>query len=440
MSAVAQLLLKKAAYRISGCDLKENELIKNLRQIGVSVCVGHNHQHLETVDTVVYSSAIPEDNPEIQEAKRRGIQLMKRAEILSLLMQDKTVITVTGMHGKTTTASLVSYLLSEAGLFPTVAVGGILKNLGGNALLGSGRFFVAEADESDGSFLYYHPDYSIITNIDYEHLDYYQDFTSLQEAFKRFINQTRDDGCLFCWRDDAYLGNLLRDYKKRLVFFGFKENADLYVANITLQGLTSEFDCFWDRKLIGHFKIGLGGRHNILNALAVIALGLELGIDRELIKAALVSYQGTRRRLEIKFKSKEFVVLDDYGHHPTEIKATIEAVRLLNPRRLLVIFQPHRYTRTKMLLEAFASSFDLADYVIITDIYPAGEPPIEKVSGYSIYEKLKSRKYSEQIKFLAKENILNHVLNILKPQDIVLVLGAGDITKISDALAEALKR
>jgi UDP-N-acetylmuramate--alanine ligase len=439
MSAIAQLLLNKG-WRVSGCDLKENELIKNLRQIGASVWIGHNPQHLEAVDTLVYSSAIPADNPEIQEARRRGIRLMKRAQILSLLMQDKTVVTVTGMHGKTTTASLASHLLSEAGLFPTIAVGGILQNLGGNALMGEGRFFVAEADESDGSFLYYHPDYSIITNIDYEHLDYYKDFDSVLETFRRFINQTMDGGCLFCWRDDAYLSNLLRDYKRRVVFFGLGENAELYALNIKFSGLTSEFDCLRDRRFIGHFRIGLGGRHNILNALAVVALGLELGIEVERISSALINYQGTRRRLQVKFKSKEFLVLDDYGHHPTEIKATIEAARLLNPGRLLVIFQPHRYTRTKLLLDSFASSFDFADFVIITDTYPAGEAPIKGANGYSIYEKLKARQRLKKLKFLQKEKIVDYVLKVLNPADVILVLGAGDITCVGDELAEVLKR
>lgn len=473
MSAVAQLLLKKDAFKITGCDLKENELIKNLRKAGIYVWLGHNSQHLEGVDTVIYSTAIPQDTSEIQEAKRRGIHLMRRAEILAYLMQDKTVVTVTGMHGKTTTASLAFYLLSEAGFFPTVAVGGILHNLGGNAILGEGRFFVAEADESDGSFLYYYPDFSIITNIDYEHLDYYHDFSLIQETFRRFINQTRDSGCLFCWRDDPYLRDLLKDSKKRVIFYGLEQDADLCASNINLAGLTSEFDCYWDRKFVGHFKVSLGGKHNALNALSVIGLGLELGIDKQLIKAALIGYKGTRRRLEIKFKSKDILVLDDYGHHPTEIRATLETVRLLNPRRLLVIFQPHRYTRTKLLLESFARCFDLADYVIITDIYPAGESPIAGVSGRSIYEKLKLRKQPKSVKFLSNENIVSYVLNILNPssdklrteypgrlaptlrthpaliegnkskenlQDVVLVLGAGDITKISDELAKILKR
>ncbi len=449
MSAVAQLLLNKD-WRISGCDLKENELTNRLRQLGITVWIGHDRRHLETVDILVYTSAIPGDNPEMQEARCRGLQVMKRAEILSFLMQDKTVVTVAGMHGKTTVASLASHLLSEAGLSPMVAVGGILQNTGGNALAGSGRFFVAEADESDGSFLHYFPDYSIITNIDYEHLDYYGDFDSIQEAFRCFISQTKQGGLLFCWRDDPYLSKLVRDCKKKAVFFGLGDNADIYASNLILRGLASEFDCFREKEFIGHFKIELGGRHNTLNALSAIALGLELGIGAETIMAALMNYQGTRRRLEIKFNSKEILVLEDYGHHPTEIKATLEAVKLLAPRRLFVVFQPHRYTRTKFLLDSFAGCFDLADFAIITDIYPAGELPIKGISGYLLYERLKSRRH-HGVRFLPKEDILVYLLEMLCPraknfgvgvnsQDVVIVLGAGDINSISDELADTLSR
>ncbi|MFC1658068.1 UDP-N-acetylmuramate--L-alanine ligase [Candidatus Omnitrophota bacterium] len=437
MSAIAQLLLKQG-WKVSGCDLKQNELTAQLKSLGIRVWIGHDAGHLEQVDTVAYSSAVGESNPEIQEAKRRGMRLMKRAEILSLLMQDKTVITVTGMHGKTTTASLASYLLSEARLFPTAAVGGILMNLGGNALTGEGRYFVAEADESDGSFLCYHPDYSLITNIDYEHMDYYRDFSAIQTAFRTFIEQTKPGGILFCWQDDPYLRGILKGYRQKVVYFGLGLTADVSASNIRLQGLTSEFDCLRKQKFFGHFKLCLGGNHNILNALAVIALAAELEIDAETIKAALFNYKGTRRRLEEKFRSAEVLVLDDYGHHPAEIKATLEAVKLLNPRRLLVIFQPHRYTRTKFLLDDFAGCFTLADYVVITDIYPAGETEIPGVSGYSIYERLIPQKH-QQAKFLAKDDILDFTLSILKPQDIVLFLGAGDITKISDELAKVLK-
>jgi UDP-N-acetylmuramate--alanine ligase len=438
MSAVAHLLLKRGC-QISGCDLEENDFIQVLRSEGVTVWTEHSSRHLETVDTLVYSSAIPQDNPEIKDARRRGIRLMKRAEILAYLMQDLTVITVTGMHGKTTTASLASCLLSEAGLFPTVAVGGIVQNLGGNALLGEGRFFVAEADESDGSFLYYHPDYSIITNVDYEHLDYYKSFNSVLETFGRFINQTRDNGCLFWWRDDPHLRKLLKGYKKKALSFGLNQNADIRAQNITPGPFKSEFDCFLNNKFVAGFKVGLGGRHNILNSLPVIGLGLELGISIETIKSALINYKGTRRRLQIKFESPDYLILDDYGHHPTEIKATLETIKLLNPKRLLVIFQPHRYTRTKLLLDSFGSCFDLADRLIVTDIYPAGERPIEGVSGYSICEKLELRNHPGA-KFLPKGDIVDYILKNLNVGDVILVLGAGDITKISDEFANILKR
>ncbi|MFH1578069.1 MAG: UDP-N-acetylmuramate--L-alanine ligase [Candidatus Omnitrophota bacterium] len=438
MSAVAHLLLKKG-WQVTGCDLKDNDLIGNLRKSGISVRIGHDSRHLESVDRVVYSSAIPKDNPEIQEAKCRGISLIKRAEILAHLMEGKTVVTVTGMHGKTTTASLVSFFMSEAGLSPTIALGGILENLGGNALTGEGKFFVAEADESDGSFLCYHPDYSIITNIDYEHLDYYKEFSSVLEAFSRFINQTHDQGCLFYWREDAYLKGLLKNYKKKSVSFGLSRDADISARDLSLEALKSEFDCFRGREFIGHFKLSLGGRHNILNSLAVIALGLELGIDREIIKQALLNYKGTRRRLQVKFESLDYLVFDDYAHHPTEIKATLEAVRLLNSRRLLAVFQPHRYSRTKSLLDSFATCFGLADHIVITDIYAAGENPIDGISGYSLYEKLKLGKHA-QARFCPKNDILDYLLKISMPGDLILFLGAGDITKISDELAEVFKR
>ncbi|MFC1592458.1 UDP-N-acetylmuramate--L-alanine ligase [Candidatus Omnitrophota bacterium] len=438
MSAVAQLLLKQGV-KISGCDLKENDLVRSLVQDGVSIWAEHHPRHLESVDTLVYSSAITQDNPEIVEAKRRGIRLMRRAEILAYLMRDKRVITVTGMHGKTTTASLISFLFSQAGMLPTVAVGGILHNLGANAILGDGRFFIAEADESDGSFLCYQPDYSVITNIDYEHMDYYRDFGSILAAFRRFINQTRENGCLFYWQDDPHLAGLLKGYKNRTISFGLNQDADICALNIKAKAFVSEFDCLMKGEFISRFKVGLGGRHNILNSLPAIALAKELGIDIEFVKSALSNYKGTRRRMQIKFESRDYLVIDDYGHHPTEIKATLEAARLLNAPRLLVVFQPHRYTRTKLLLDSFADCFDLADRVIITDIYSAGEPEIKGINGYSICEKMKSENRKKAI-YLPKADILNAVFDTINPGDVVIFLGAGDITKISDEFAEILER
>jgi UDP-N-acetylmuramate--alanine ligase len=438
MSSIAQLLLRNGV-RVSGSDLKESKITQELRKAGAQVFIGHQAENIQGADLVVYSSAISEDNPEIKEAKKRNIPLIKRAQALSQLMRDKIVITVTGSHGKTTTTSLASYLLMEAGLSPTVAIGGILRNIDTNAYFGQGNFFVAEADESDGSFLYYQPKYSIITNIDREHLDYYKDFNKELEAFREFLNKTEKDGCVFCCDDDANLKNILKGYKNRYVLFGLNNSADIYPQNIQFKALSSEFDCFYKNRFVRRFYLALGGMHNISNALSVIALGLELGIDLEFIKKTLEQYKGAGRRLEIKFSGMGFLVIDDYAHHPTEIQATLQAVRNLRQGRVIAVFQPHRYTRTKLLLDEFSRSFDLADYVVITDIYPASEPPIEGINGRRIYDRIKERTPSKEALFLKKEEIYGHILEIIKPNDLLLFLGAGDIAKVCDELVERLK-
>lgn len=438
MSGLAKLLLSNG-YGVSGSDIKENLITKDLKKQGARIYVGHRPENLKDVDYVVYSSAIKEHNPEVIETKKRRIPILKRAEALAYLMKDKTVITISGSHGKTTTTSLVSYLLIQANFFPTVAVGGILRNIDANACLGKGNFFVAEADESDCSFLYYEPKYSIITNIDYEHLDYYGKFENQLIAFKKFLNRTQKDGCLFCCGDDENLTNLLADYGNKYVLYGLGENCHFYPKNIELKGLSSEFDCFYKEKFIARFHLAIGGMHNISNAISVIALGLELGIDLELIKSALSGYRGARRRLEIKFNRNDFLIVDDYAHHPTEIKATLSALKNLRHDRLIAIFQPHRYSRTKLLVDEFAKCFDLADYIIITDIYSAGEQLIEGVSAKNIYYKIKERSPDKDVYFLSKEGIAAHILEIMKPKDLVVILGAGDIVRVCDELVEKIK-
>lgn len=439
MSGIAQLLLR-SGVKVSGSDLKGGLIIEELKKLGAEVFIGHDAKNIRDVDTVVYSSAIREDNPEFQEAKKRGLRLIKRAEALAELMGEKSVITVSGSHGKTTTTSLVSYLLLEAGFSPTVAIGGILKNIETNACFGEGKFFVAEADESDGSFLHYRPRFSIVTNIDREHLDYYKEFSREIEAFREFILRTEEGGCVFGCADDTNIANLLKDYKERYVLFGLKENAHVYPKNIKLQGLSSEFDCFYNGKFVSRFQLSLGGMHNISNALAVISLGLELGIDLEFIRKALLNYKGAGRRLEVKFAGKEITVIDDYAHHPTEIKATLAALKGLHPKRIIAIFQPHRYSRTKILLDDFASSFSAADYLIITDIYAASEMPIEGVRAELLCDSIRKLAPAKSVVYLPKEKIVEHLLRIGRPGDLLITLGAGDITKICDELAQELKR
>lgn len=438
MSGIAKLLLRKG-FKVSGSDLKENKITGQLKESGADIFVGHNSLNVQGADVVVYSTAINDDNPEIREAKTKGIPLIKRAEALAGLMQDETVITVTGSHGKTTTASLASYLLLQAGLCPTVAVGGVLRNIDSNAYLGNGEFFVAEADESDGSFLYYHPKYSIITNIDYEHLDYYKDFKNEVSAFAEFINNTQRNGCVFASGDDINLKGIFKNYKNKYVFFGLKEGAHIYPKNIELKNLSSEFDCFYENKFIDRFYLSLGGEHNISNALSIIALGMELGIGLKFIKETLRNYKGAKRRLEIKFDGNGYLLIDDYAHHPTEIRATLSALKSLKFNRLIAVFQPHRYTRTKLLSDEFAKSFDSADYIILTDIYPAGEHPVEGADARIICDKIKERLPDKQVYFLPKEEISAHILKIIKPQDLLITLGAGDIVKVCDELVEEIK-
>jgi UDP-N-acetylmuramate--alanine ligase len=438
MSGIAQLLLK-SGFRVSGSDLKENLITQTLFSLGAKIFLGHNAQNISGQDVVVYSSAITENNPELRQAKILGIPLIKRAQALAELMQQKTAITIAGSHGKTTTTSLVSCMLLEAGLSPTVAIGGILNNIQTNACLGNGQFFVAEADESDGSFLSYTPKYSIITNIDQEHLDYYHNFSNALDAFGIFIKRTQVAGCVFACSDDSNLLNIMRDYAGKHVFFGLDDSADIYAKAIVFNGLLSDFDCYFKDKFISHFHLSLGGRHNISNALAVIGLGLELGIDLKHIRNSLAGYKGAGRRLEIKFQSDKYLVIDDYAHHPTEIKATLAAVANLKVKRKIVVFQPHRYTRTQLLINDFAKSFEQADYLIITDIYAASEQPIEGVDARGVLNKIKELNPKKPVLYLAKENILPHILGMIRDGDLVMTLGAGDIVRVSDDLAGRLK-
>ena len=419
MSGVAHLMLK-AGFTVSGSDLKENRITDELKKLGARIFVGHSADNLSGQSAVVYSSAIKEDNPEIRQAKHTGIPLLKRAEALALLMRDKTVITIAGSHGKTTTTSLVSYMLLEAGLCPTVAIGGILKNIDTNACLGSGEFFVAEADESDGSFLCYHPKFSIITNIDREHLDYYKSFENELNAFRDFLKGTRNPGCVFACTDDLNLKKLLSDYKQKVVSFGLNQPADIYAKNIELNGLSSDFDCYHQDKFVSHFHLALGGRHNISNSLAVIGLGLELGIDLKFIRRTLEAYKGAGRRLEIKFKNEKFLVLDDYAHHPSEIKATLSAISNLKSKRKIAVFQPHRYSRTQLLLNEFAVSFEQADFLIISDIYAASEQPIDGVDARGLLKKIKELYPDKQAVYLAKEKITDFLLDFMRAEDVVI--------------------
>jgi UDP-N-acetylmuramate--alanine ligase len=438
MSAIAHLLLAQGE-NVSGSDELDSSIIFGLRAEGARVDIGHSAANVKDVDAVVYSSAIRRDNPELQAAREKGLPLLKRAQALAQMMEGKETITVTGSHGKTTTTALVSHLLLRAGLRPTVVAGGIVRNIGTNARFGDGIFLVAEADESDGSFLYYHPRFSLVTNVDNEHLDYYKDFPNLVRAYSQFIYQTRQDGCLIACYDDPVLREILSGYPYPYLSYGLQEGAQISARGVRFTGLRASFEGIFNGASIGEFEVALGGEHNVVNSLAVIALAIKLNIDLAVVKEALVSFQGAARRLEVKFERGGLIVIDDYGHHPTEIRATLAAAKRLPHQRLIVIFQPHRYSRTRLLFNQFAQSFAEVDQLMITDIYAASEPAEEGVTAESLVTAVRAQQTRTKVKYLPKTEIVSEVLKIAQPGDIIVTLGAGDITKISDELARCLK-
>jgi len=439
MSGLAQLCVKKG-YSVCGSDLKDSLSVDRLRHQGIEIFIGHKKENIKKdLDLVVYTSAIKQDNPELLEAKKLNIKILKRAELLAQLMQEHVVIAITGAHGKTTTSSLLSYVLIDARFSPTVAVGGVIKNISDSVSLGNGVFFVAEADESDGTFLLYRPKYSIITNIDYEHMDYYLSFDKIKEAFARFVDNHTSQGCVFWCRDDLNLFDIIKNSDKRNISFGLSKEADIYAANIELNNFSSKFEVIYKDRSLGEFTLSLAGMHNVSNALSVIALALELGIDIEKIKNSFSSFLGVERRFQIKYHKNDILIVDDYAHHPTEIKATINAAKGCGPERLLVVFQPHRYSRLKHLIDEFSKSFSQADRLFITDIYPAGEENIYNIDSNQLYNKIKKTN-TPAVELIEKSRIKEHMLEVVQKGDLVLFLGAGDINRISDELAKDLQR
>lgn len=439
MSGIASILAEQG-YIVSGSDVKDSPVTRKLSGKGVKVFIGHSRLHLEDKDAVVYSSAVKEDNPELLAARKKGLPILRRAQMLAKLMRDKICVAVSGAHGKTTTTALASHLLREAGLCPTAAIGGIARDLGDNCCFGrESRFFVAEADESDGTFLYYNPEYPIITNIDREHLDYYQSWEDIIAAYKKFISHSKDEGCLFCCGDDQTLREITRDYKKRIIYFGLSLENDFYPEDIILNEFSSLFNCCYRGKTLGEITLPLAGRHNISNCLGVIALGHELHIPQKIIQSALASFQGTERRFQLKGDFFGIKIIDDYGHHPSEIKAVLAAAGNVKHQRLIVVFQPHRFSRTKFLFEEFVVSFAGADQLILTDIYAACEKPIEGVSAESLSARIKEKSLGIEAVYLKKENITEHLLKSIKAGDLIITLGAGDIGKLSDELVWRIK-
>ncbi len=439
MSGLA-LILSDMGIKVSGSDIKPNHLTQKLIERGVKIYSGHKALNVENdVDLIVYSSAIIPKNPEYALAQEKGIPIVQRAKILAELMDTKKGIAITGAHGKTTTTSLISLILKRAGLDPTIIIGGVVDFIDGNACLGKGEYLVAEADESDGSFLNLHPFYEVITNIDREHLDYYHSLEEVITAHHEFINNLKSGGCVFCGADDENIKTLLKDIVKEVVTYGLSTSRDFYPDNIAMTENIAEFNCLFRGEKLGKVNLNIPGLHNIVNALAAVALSHKIKIPFNQVAAALSEYKGAGRRFQIKNSGNDIMIIDDYAHHPTEIKATLEAARGWKNRRIISVFQPHRYTRTKYLKEEFGKCFSLTDHLVITDIYAASEEPIDGVSSRDIYEKVLESGH-KNVYYLPKDKIISHLLKVIKPTDMVLILGAGDIEELVDELAQRLKK
>lgn len=436
MSALARVLVKQGA-QVSGCDVKMNPMIEKLREFGIRILEGHDPNHLREVDVLVYTSAIL-NSPEIAFAKAKKICIYGRGKFLAELVNPKFGIAVCGAHGKTTTTSLIATLLKECVREPTFLIGGQVENLGGNSGVGKGDIWVTEADESDGSFLELRPRIGVVTNIDREHLDFYKNDEEIDNAYRQFIQSTCETGVAIACADDSWIQRLLKNVEGRWTTYGIVSEAEIQAKNIQLFPLSSEFDLFRKGCFLTRVKINLSGEHNILNALAAFAVGIEIGLSPGQMAAGILPFHGVGRRFQIKNRQRDIWVIDDYAHHPTEIAVTLRAIQGLKRRRTIGIFQPHRYTRTQFLLEEFSRALQQVEHLILTEIYSASESPIPGISGRQLYEKVVEYGHTS-CEFICKDEIAERLLALAKPGDTLLFLGAGDITKVADEVAERLK-
>jgi UDP-N-acetylmuramate--alanine ligase len=439
MSGIAEVLLN-LGYAISGSDIVDSETTRRLARLGVRHVTGHRAEHVEQADVVVVSSAVTADNVEVVAAKSRKIPVIPRAEMLAELMRMKYGVAVAGSHGKTTTTSLIATVLAKGGLDPTLVIGGRLNNLGSNAKLGQGEFMVAEADESDGSFLKLNPMVAVVTTIDREHLDYYQNLDDIQAAFAQFLDKVPFYGfCIVC-ADEPNIRGILPQLTKKVFTYGLHGDVDYSAQDLRTQGFGSTFVAMRQGAVLGPVRLNIPGLHNIRNTLAAIATGVELDISFAHIQEALSEFSGIHRRFEVKGEARGITIVDDYGHHPTELDATLDTARLVWPdRRLVVIFQPHRYTRTQALWQEFCAPLLMADVVLLTEVYGAGEPRIPGVSSTLIWQGLQQRGHPQAIFVPHIEVLASEMLTHIREGDVVLTLGAGDVWKVGEQVLKALQ-
>ncbi len=438
MSGIAEVLLN-LGYKVSGSDMKESDTTERLRKLGGEISIGHGAENVKAPHVVVISSAVKNDNVEVIAAREKQIPVIPRAEMLAELMRLKYGVAIAGAHGKTTTTSMVATVLAAGGIDPTVVIGGKLNSLGTNAKLGQGEFLVAEADESDGSFLKLSPTIAVVTTIDAEHLDYYKDIDEIKAAFLSFINKVPFYGVSILCLDQPHIQALIPEVRKRYLTYGMSTQADYQAKEVSLKPLGSRFKVLHHEQDLGWFELSVPGVHNINNSLAAIGVARELDIDVEIIRKALKEFSGVQRRFTIKGEAEGIIVVDDYGHHPTEVKATLAAAAAGLERRVVVVFQPHRYTRTQHLLEEFFTAFNQADKLIVMDIYAAGEKPIPGVSGQALYEGIKKHGHKDVTFLPDKGAVVDCMVGTLKKGDLMITLGAGDVWKVGEQVLEKIK-
>jgi UDP-N-acetylmuramate--alanine ligase len=439
MSGLAELLVRRGC-RVSGSDLAASSITDRLQALGVKFYLGHRPEHLGDAEIVVHSAAVKEDNPELAAARAAGRPVLRRGEMLARLMEGHFQVAVTGAHGKTSTTAMAAAILRAGGLDPTILVGALWDDLGGNAALGRGPYFVAEADESDASFLLLRPQISVLTNLDREHLDYYRDLAHIQETFARYLKQLPPESRVVAWGDDPHLAPLLRDLPRRPLTYSLNGGADFMATEIETRGLGCRFRLWHQGRELGVITLPLAGAHYVLNAMAACAVGLSLGLPFPVWQQGLQKLGQLHRRCQVKGESHGVLVLDDYGHHPAEIRATLGALARAYPeRRLVVAFQPHRYSRTRALLPDFFPVFTKAHLVFVTEIYSAGEPRLPGLSGRAIFAGIR-RTGHPAVHFLPDRATLAPALKKhLRPGDLVLTLGAGDIWKTGEELLALLE-
>lgn len=433
MSGIAEVLLN-LGYNITGSDMKASDITRRLEGLGAKIFINHRPENINGSDVVVYSSAVKKDNPEIISARGKLIPVIPRAEMLAELMRMKYGIAIAGTHGKTTTTSMIATILGSHGMDPTVVIGGKLNSIGANARLGKGEFLVAEADESDGSFLKLSPTIAVVTNIDREHMDHYKDMDEVRGAYLAFINKIPFYGCAVLCMDHPNIQRLIPKVTRRHTTYGLTAQADFSARDIEIKGIKTSFDVWQRGKKLGRVSVKIPGEHNVYNSLAAIIVAMELDMSFEEARDSLSNFSGVERRFQVKGEYNGITFVDDYGHHPAEIKATLKAAKAGWDNRVVAVFQPHRYSRTKDLFNEFLSAFNDADTLVLTDIYPAGEEKIDGISSEALYNSIKAHGHRDVVYIPDKKDIPDCLNKITRPGDIVITLGAGNIWQLYEEM------